>query len=304
MNPEPNLFVIGAQRAGSTSMWRYLRAHPEIYMSEVKEPGYVCFSAGRPVFSHAGDPSFFDQIVTDADAYQALFVPGADFRYRGESSSFYLYFDESRRALADRYPDARFVVILRDPVDRSWSSHAYLRRLGGEPLEDFGQALEAEPTRIAENWEPLFHYVKASQYGRQLTALYELVDPSRVHLCLLERLQADPAAEMAALFRFLGVDDQADVGADVQHNSAGTSRFPLVDRVLSPGFLPSGLADRVPRGVKDRAVKVRERSRRTDYAAIPDRYRELLLHGLADDLAQTKAIVKLPLEEWWPSVST
>ncbi len=300
---EPNLFVIGAQRAGSTSMWRYLRAHPEIYMAEVKEPGFVCFDAGRPVFSHAGDPTFFDQIVTDADEYSSLFQPGAHARYRGESSSFYLYFEESRRALAERYPDARFVVILRDPVDRAWSSYVYLRRLGGEPLDDFGAALESEPTRIAENYEPLFHYVAASRYGQQLSALFDLIDPSRVHIMLLERLQADPAVAMAELFRFLGVDDAADVGADVQHNSAATSRIPMLNTVLSPGFLPSGVADRIPRSIKDRAVLLRERSRRGSYDELSSRNRGKLLDAVQSDYVTIRSLAGVDLQDWWPSAS-
>ncbi len=297
----PNLFVIGAQRAGSTSMWRYLRAHPEIYMSEVKEPGFLCFDGGRPVFSHVGDPTFYDQIVTDSQDYLKLFEAGSEARYRGESSSFYLYFEESRRTLAERYPDARLVVILRDPVDRAWSSYVYLRRLGGETLDDFGKALAAEPTRIEQNYEPLFHYAAASRYLDQLTALFEHFDRSQVHIMTLEHLQSDPAGAMAQLFRFLGIDPDADVGADIQHNSAARSRFPMVDKVLSPGFLPQSLADRIPRDLKDRAVAIRERSRRTSYDVMPDAYRGKLLADIQTDYDKLGSIAGIDLGQWWPS---
>ncbi len=280
-------------------MWRYLRAHPEIFMSELKEPGFMCFAGGTPVFNHVGDENFYDQIVTDEAQYLALFDDGSNQRYRGESSSFYLYFDSAQKAIAERAPDAKLLIVLRDPIERIWSSHRYLRRLGGEPIEDLAAALDAEPQRIEENWEPLFHYVTASRYSQQLERLYEKFDRSQVHVAVLERLEGDANAEMRRVFSWLGVDEEADVGAEVIHNAAGSSRIPGLDKVLSPGFLPSGLADRIPRGLKDRAVKVREKARVTDHDPIPVAIRERLMHELEGERATLPGLVDFdPADHW------
>ncbi|MGH1501994.1 MAG: sulfotransferase family protein [Acidimicrobiales bacterium] len=296
---EPNFFVIGAQRAGSTSMWRYLRAHPEIYMAEAKEPGFVCFAGGTPPFNHNGDPNFEGQIVLDEGAYLDLFTPGADRRYRGESSSFYLYIDDAQAELARRFPDAKLLIVLRDPIDRIWSSFNYLRRLGGEPLETLDAALEAEPQRIADHWEPLFHYVAESRYSEQLTRLYEKFDRDQVHVAVLERLQADGPAEMARIFTWLGIDPDADVGVEVRHNSAGRSRVPALSTILTPGFLPDSFADRIPRGLKDRAVAVRERLRSNDYDDMPASTRARLEAALADELTALPPLVDFdPADHW------
>ncbi len=280
-------------------MWRYLRAHPEIFMSELKEPGFMCFDGGTPVFSHVGDDNFYDQIVTDESAYFELFGDGASQRYRGESSSFYLYFDSAQEAISDRVPDAKLLVVLRDPIERIWSSHRYLRRLGGEPIEDLNDALDAESTRIEQNWEPLFHYVAASRYASQLERLYARFDRSQVHVAVLERLEADANAEMRRVFAWLGVDEQADVGAEVVHNAAGSSRVPGLDKILSPGFLPSGLADRIPRGVKDRAVKVREKARVTEHDPIPEDVRRRLMHELSDERTALPRLVDFDPADYW-----
>ncbi len=296
---EPNFFVIGAQRAGSTSMWRYLRAHPEIFMSELKEPGFMCFDGGTPVFSHVGDENFYDQIVTDESDYLALFDDGASARYRGESSSFYLYFDSAQAAIAARAPDAKLLIVLRDPIERVWSSHRYLRRLGGEPIVDLGAALDAEQTRIDEHWEPLFHYVTASRYSEQLERLYEKFDRSQVHIAVLERLEHDANSEMRSVFGWLGIDEDADVGAEVVHNAAGSSRVPGLDKVLSPGFLPSGFADRIPRGLKDRAVKIREKARVTEHDPIPAELRERLMAELESERSRLPNLVDFdPADHW------
>lgn len=280
-------------------MWRYLRAHPEIYMSELKEPGFMCFDGGTPVFSHVGDENFYDQIVTNEAAYLALFNAGAAQRYRGESSSFYLYFDSAQRAICKRVPDAKLLVVLRDPIERIWSSHRYLRRLGGEPLESLSDALDAEPTRIDQNWEPLFHYLAASRYSEQLERLYAKFDRDQVHVAVLERLEADANAEMRRVFAWLGVDEQADVGAEVVHNAAGSSRVPGLDKVLSPGFLPSGFADRIPRGLKDRAVKVREKARVTEHDPIPTVLRDRLMDELASERTALPGLIDFdPADHW------
>lgn len=296
---EPNFFVIGAQRAGSTSMWRYLRAHPEIYMADAKEPGFVCFAGGTEPFSHNGDPNFAGQIVTDADEYFALFAPGADHRYRGESSSFYLYFDTAQAELARRFGDAKLLVVLRDPIDRIWSSFNYLRRLGGEPLGTLDEALDAEPERIAGNWEPLFHYVAESRYSEQLVRLYERFDRDQVFVSVLERLEDDGPAEMARIFSWLGIDPDADVGVEVAHNSAGASRIPALNRILTPGFLPDSVADRIPRGLKDRAVAVRERLRSSDYEAMTASTRARLEKALADELSALPPLVDFDPADYW-----
>lgn len=280
-------------------MWRYLRAHPEIFMSELKEPGFMCFDGGTPVFSHVGDENFFDQIVTDEAAYLDLFSEGVGSRYRGESSSFYLYFDTAQRAIAERSPDAKLLIVLRDPIERIWSSHRYLRRLGGEPIDDLGLALDAEPDRIAQNWEPLFHYVAASRYSEQLERLYAKFDRSQVHVAVLERLEADADSEMRRVFEWLEIDSSADVGAEVIHNAAGSSRVPGLDKLLSPGFLPSGLADRIPRGLKDRAVKVREKARVTEHDPIPADLRTRLSEQLSSERDKLSGLVDFDPSEYW-----
>ena len=296
---EPNLFVIGVQRAGSTSMWRYLRAHPEIFMSDLKEPGFLCFDGGTPVFSHVGDANFYEQIVTEEASYMALFVDGANVPYRGESSSFYLYFETAQAALHERFPQAKLLIILRDPIERIWSSFRYLRRLGGEPLVELDEALDAEGDRISENWEPLFHYVAASRYSEQLDRLYAKFDRSQVHITVLEELERDADAEMRRIFAWLGVDQTADVGAEVVHNAAGASRVPGLDRVLSPGFLPSSVAGRIPRSIKDRAVKLREKARSTDHDPVPADIRRRLMDELAPERERLPGLVDFdPADHW------
>ena len=107
----PNLFVVGAAKAGTTSLWRYLDQHPAIYMSPVKEPHY--FSSFTPGLFPA---------VKDEGEYLRLFRDAGDAPLRGEASASYLWDAETPRRHPSRSPDAKIVISLRDPVERAMRS--------------------------------------------------------------------------------------------------------------------------------------------------------------------------------------
>src|SRR5437763_505157 len=101
----PNLFVVGAPKAGTTSLWLYLDRHPDIWMAPVKEP------------------QFFSGLWYDQDSYLRLFAPGARFKLRGEASPSYLAKAGVAEASKRVSPDARIVIMLRDPVERAYSKY-------------------------------------------------------------------------------------------------------------------------------------------------------------------------------------
>jgi len=87
----PNFFVIGAGKSGTTSLWRYLEQHPEVYMSPIKEPKFFAFEGGVPDFRGPKTP----WAVTDLEAYRALFAGVSEEKALGEASAYYLYTEEA-----------------------------------------------------------------------------------------------------------------------------------------------------------------------------------------------------------------
>ena len=118
----PNFLIIGAAKAGTTSLYHYLRQHPDVYMSPVKEPAYYA-SAGA-----GGEPRRRGAIRTRT-AYERLFEAATTERARGEASSQYLNDEAAPDRIAADLGDVRLIVSLRNPVDRAYSS--YLGRLAG-----------------------------------------------------------------------------------------------------------------------------------------------------------------------------
>jgi hypothetical protein len=198
----PDLLVIGAQKAGTTSLHHYLDQHPQVQMCKVKEPSW--FSWQDWAETNSGNAS-----IRDRETYELLFEGAEELRARyqghaavGESSTDYLYAPLAPERVADLVPEARIVVLLRQPAERAWSNWKHARREAREPLS-FEEALVAEPQRIAEGWGPMWHYAAKSTYAPQLDRWQARF---RLHVALTSDLDTDPVAVCQGIFGFLGIE--------------------------------------------------------------------------------------------------
>jgi hypothetical protein len=216
----PNLFIVGAARAGTTSLWRYLGQHPQIWMAPIKEPNF--FSGVRP--------RLYPSIVDEA-AYLRLFGPGAATKLRGEASPSYLWHEGVAGSIKRVSPDARIVIMLRDPVERAYSAYWHAVRHGAES-RPFLQAVEAELEAPSTSGLPS-RYVGRSFYadavGRYLSTF-----PGAVHILLFEEFVVDVAGELQRVFAFLGVDSSVADGIDeTAYNTFALPRNRAVGALLN-----------------------------------------------------------------------
>lgn len=192
--PTPNLFLVGAMRAGTTALHESLGAHPDVFMSEFKEPAYFAdpdeLAEDSRVISAAG-------YAGDRDRYLGLFERAGHHRYRGESSTHYTKrprINGIAERIADMEPDARILYIVRDPVDRTLSHYRFNLRRKYE-FRPCAEALEADPI-----------YAAVSDYHYQVEPFLHRFGADRVHIVVLEDLAADPHQELGRVFEWLGVD--------------------------------------------------------------------------------------------------
>jgi Sulfotransferase family len=111
----PNLFIVGAMKAGTTSLHNYLNSQPDVYMSPMKEPSF--FTRIQPF----PEPQYAGPVISSEADYRRLFESATSQRIIGESSISYLWDNRTASLLANRIPNARIIIILRDPVDRAYS---------------------------------------------------------------------------------------------------------------------------------------------------------------------------------------
>ena len=228
----PNFLLIGAQKAGTTALNYYLKEHPQIYMSPIKEPGFFDFEGQKPNFIGPGDQELFDHVPTDIESYRQLFQGVSDEIAIGEATTWYLYSSRAPERIKHYIPNAKLIVILRNPVDRAYSAFMHTVRDGREPITDFAQALKEEETRINQNWEYIWYYKQMGFYYVQLKRYFDLFDRSQIKVYLYEDLKDNPIALMQDVCQFLNIDQTIISGSPPRRNVSGFAKNKLLDHFL------------------------------------------------------------------------
>ena len=220
----PNFFVVGAQKAGTTSLYHYLDQHPEVFMCPAKEPFFFDHeidSTGNLIQQRFGRRSLARKPrFASIQEYRSLFDGVGDEKAVGEATPLYIYAPGTAERIKHHVPEARIVAILRNPADRAYSAFLYALRLGIEPLTDFRRALQEEERRIRQNWHYVYRYRDRGLYYRQIKEYYEVFGSEKVGLWLYEDMREDPQAVSSSLFRFLGVDASFSPDTSSRHNAA------------------------------------------------------------------------------------
>lgn len=217
----PNFLVVGTARAGTTSMHSYLSQHPEIFMSKVKEPKFFCFEGGIPAWKGYGDSQAVERYrFTKLDDYASLFEGSETARAVGESTPWYLYSEKAAQRIRHYVPNAKLIVILRNPVFRALSNYQMNRKTGREPLDSFYDALMLEEERIQDSWSWTFHYAKRGRYAEQLQVYYKYFHSDQIHILSFDDFVERPQETVQACFAFLGVESEYVVDTSTRHHSS------------------------------------------------------------------------------------
>jgi hypothetical protein len=210
--PRPDFLIMGAPKAGTSALHAALARHPQIHLTSpaaphLKEPKYyLCDDVPPPTFRGPGDAHSNREWVWRRSEYEALFAAAPPASVRGESTPFYLWSSTARRRIAEELPEARLVVVLRDPIDRAYSNWMHLWSDGLEPDPSFLSAFAREEARVSAGWAPFWRYRGLGLYGRQLADLYSRVDREQVLLLRYRDLIDEPATTLDRVSAFLGVD--------------------------------------------------------------------------------------------------
>jgi Sulfotransferase family len=275
----PNFFLVGAAKSGTTSLYASLAAHPEIFLSPLKEPHYFSrFEVDRRT-------ARLHRIVRDEESYRELFSGATTEPVVGEGSTSYLWDPQAPGRIAQAAPGARIVAILRDPVDRAYSHYLNDVREGFES-RTFLEAVTQELARPGEQrWPSL--YVGFGRYGEQLPRYLDRFDA--VHVLFFEQFVADAQGELRRVLEFLEVDpDRARVEAAAE-NPYARPRSELARRLF--GSAPVRLAARAVVPASLRPAGRRLVWRRDEKHPIDPRARALLDNVFRPDVRRVAELV-------------
>lgn len=228
----PTFLLIGAAKAGTTSLYHYLKQHPDVFVTAEKEPGFFAFEDDPLRYRGPGDERLRTFVTTTLSAYTALFQPRRHEAAAGEASVVYLYDAEAPERIRRYVPDVRLVAVLRHPVERAFSLFLDHRKAQREPCSLFAEAVAAEPERIQAGWEWSWHYVQHGFYHQQLVRYYDRFSADQIRVYLYEDLCERPHDLLSDLFAFLGVDRTFRPDLTARHNVSGFPRNRLIEAAL------------------------------------------------------------------------
>jgi len=188
----PTFLIAGAMKAGTTSLYRAVRRHPNV---------------GRAVRKEV---HFFDRkYELGMEWYEEQFRKKRKHQHVGEGTPVYMYDSVLRERIAKDLPDVKLIVSLRDPVQRAYSHYWHSKRYQREELPTFEDAFAAEPERLAAaepRWRYRWSYLDRSRYVDQLEDLERLFGREQICVVTLEELKQEPDVEISRVFEYLGLD--------------------------------------------------------------------------------------------------
>lgn len=297
----PTFFLLGATKCGTTSLHQYMRQHPNVYMPYVKEIR----------FFNAPEEEFEKMIDTYPD-----FFEGVDAASVGEATPAYfrrpdVVIPRMKRIYGDwLFGDSapRFIVIIRDPVQRAFSNYMHNVRLGRE-TRSFEQALDEEYDDLPDSrrrWRSYFH---DGQYAYILSEWLETFDRDRFLIVLTEDLKVDADALMASIFDFLDVDTSQSVDTSQRLNAQGGSfRSAWLRSFMAspPDWVLSALKQMIPRTTRRSIRQFMDRLNRDNSAtprpSLDPELVQTLRERYEPSVEELEALIDRDLSHWKPGI--
>lgn len=224
----PDFFIVGHAKCGTTALYRMLGEHPQIFMSDPKEPWFFARENPNPQLSGERSVAFTGRKRETLSEYLGLFATARPEQRIGEASSSYLWSKSAPARIAAMRPDARIVAMFREPASFLRSLHLQLLSAHEETEKSFRRAVELEAARREGKhlpryayWPETLLYCERVRYVEQLQR-YRAVFPDEQLLVLLyEDFRADNEGTLRRLMRFLDVDETYGVNIIEANSTVG-----------------------------------------------------------------------------------
>lgn len=276
----PTFLIVGAPKAGTTSVYFYLRQHPEVFMSPVKEPHYFAVSRKK-----TAAPPRMHGVTVSREQYQSLFSEANGEKAIGEASTGYLMSPVAAQRIKAEIPAAKIIVLLRNPADRAFSGYMMKTRNSreNESITDAFQRGKA--------------YVENSFYAENLTRYFNVFPRDQIGVFIFEEFKEDPQAVMKKIYRFIGVNDEFTPTVS-KYNEAWFPKYPRLNRIRTR-VLKFRKIRRALKG--STAQKVFRQLTRTAPPEFPPALRRELLELYRDDIAEVQDLIGADLSSWLKS---
>jgi hypothetical protein len=300
----PNFIIIGAGKSGTTSLYHYLKSHPEVFMSPVKETNFFALK-DEPIVDPKDDPDqmyHYPWSIRNWEDYRALFKPACDAKAIGEVSPMYLYSKKAAEGIKETLPGIKLVVILRNPVDRLYSRFLHLARENRLPSDDIKDALDRDSI-----WWRRNDLVQEGFYHKHLSVYFENFNPTQIKIFLYDELQNNPVKLVQELFTFIGVDPTFSPDLKTSHNVSGFIKNRTIDQLIGQNSLVKKklqhvspiIANSLRKSARIKKVINQLRVRNLDRPSLPKEVKNQLLENIyKNDLILLQELIQKDLSKW------
>tara|TARA_B100001057_G_scaffold500077_1_gene613349 strand:+ start:878 stop:1741 length:864 start_codon:yes stop_codon:yes gene_type:complete len=206
----PNLYIVGAAKSGTTSLHNYLDEHDDIYMSNPKELNF--FSKAEILSQNL----YYDMYLPkNFSSYLKIFEGGLNYKYQGESSVSYIYYEKVPKKIKDISPDAKIIIMLRNPSDRAVSHYLMDTRLGynEHPLEDI-----IDKKKDLKTIELFYQqFIELGFYSRQVNRYLNVFGKKNVKIIIFDEFVANRKRVIEDVLDFLKIKNQ-ELNIEIKHN--------------------------------------------------------------------------------------
>ena len=286
----PNFIIVGAPKAGTTSLHKYMDEHPDVFVSTPKEVNFFSYdelSRQNLVYD--------DFRCEDLAAYEALFAPAGDAKAVGEASVSYLFYPQTPAKIKQTIPDVKIIMILRDPIKRGFSHWLMDHRLGWckSSYEDILDG-KAPADQQAVYYQ---QYVELGLYHDQVKRYLDLFGENNVKVYLQEDLFADMSAVMRDVFEFLQIDPDFKPDLDKKYNTFQSPKNSLIGKLYSSYWLRQLGKKLFPGSLKSKVKSLLfEKGKKPE---LSDALHKRLLAIYKDDIIKLEQLIERDLSKWY-----
>lgn len=216
-----NFFLIGAQKTGTTTVFDWLKKHPEVFFPEAKEIQYFAMD------------SYYKQGVKYLEPfYRAV----GNEKCLGMSYVHLMFFPKCAERIYRYNPEGKIIIVLRNPIDRAYSSYWFARRNGWEQIDSFEKTLELEQERLNGSYmeQAELTYLTHGHYADQIDQYYDLFGKENVRVLLTEDLRLRPEDTMLSVLNFLGLsEDVSKIDFAKSSNMSSMPKNMAIQRILT-----------------------------------------------------------------------
>jgi len=304
--PAPNFFIVGTGKSGTTSLYHYLRQHPQIYMSPIKEPSYfaseVChenLSAAHRRYIRLTSGQHTDRppgwLFSSWEEYLQLYRRVRDESAVGEASVAYLWSETAAANIASRLPEAKIIIILRDPAERAFSQYLHQVAVGlvnGTFREHIEKCLRNRE-KIFSAYYPL---LEVGLYHDQVKRYLDRFPRKDIRIYWYEEDWRRPEQLLADIFEFLGVDPSFPADTSRRKLERRAPRFPLVYNLAMRLDVTHRLGKLVPISLKHPVRKLLFQRGASLKMSAEDR--RFLVDYYSQDIKRLEVLLNRDLNAW------